>query len=119
MPENEKKVYDPEGTLPNQGVMGAQTFKKTVQKKLRNPLEGMTEEDCLADVDRWVEARGLGEHRETFRKGGLVARVQFENDGFERVGLLNDADKQILRDEITHKWRHPFALYFLCVLCAG
>ncbi|RYP36407.1 hypothetical protein DL768_010946 [Monosporascus sp. mg162] len=91
----------------------------TVAAKLRNPLLGMSEADVLADVDKWVEAKGLEEHRGAFHKGGLIARVQHRQEGFEEISMLSQGEKQILRDEIVHKWRHPFMLYFLCVLCAG
>ena len=93
--------------------------RSDVQAKLRNPLIGMSEADVLADVDRFVEARGLQEERKAFRRGALVARVQHREDGFEAIGSLPENEKQILRDEITHRWRQPFKLYFLCVLCAG
>ncbi|RYP59585.1 hypothetical protein DL770_010170 [Monosporascus sp. CRB-9-2] len=94
-------------------------LKTTVAAKLHNPLLGMSEADVLADVDRWVEAKGLEEHRDAFHKGGLIARVQYRQEGFEEISMLSQGEKQILRDEIVHKWRHPFMLYFLCVLCAG
>ena len=120
MPE---KKFDAEA--PDVTVSGGSTHhveggpKVEAAAKLRNPLLGMSESDVLADVDRWVELKGLQEHREAFHKGGLIARVQHRDDGFEEISMLSPDEKQILRDEITHKWRHPFKLYFLCVLCAG
>ncbi|KAI0021672.1 hypothetical protein F4780DRAFT_274995 [Xylariomycetidae sp. FL0641] len=94
---------------------------KTTQTaaKLRNPLDGMSAAAVLADVDAFVEARGLGAHREAFRKGALVARVQQKPDGFESVPELSEVEKTVLREETTHRWRQPFMLYFLCALCAG
>lgn len=93
--------------------------KNQTAAKLRNPLIGMSESDVIADVDKWVEAKGLEAHRDAFHKGGLIARVQHQDNAFEGIGMLSADEKQVLRDEITHKWRHPFKLYFLCVLCAG
>lgn len=87
--------------------------------KLRNPLTGMSDEDVLADVDRFTEERGLTEHREAFRKGALVARHNDREDAFEDIAALSEDEKEYLRTEITHKWRQPFQLYFLVVLCAG
>ncbi|KAI6812207.1 putative MFS myo-inositol transporter [Hortaea werneckii] len=86
---------------------------------LRNPLAGMTEEDVIADVDEFVESKGLAEHREVFRKGALLARVNGREEGFEDVSQISEAEKDALRHEITHRWSHPFMLYFLVVLCAG
>ncbi|KAK7421992.1 hypothetical protein QQZ08_009713 [Neonectria magnoliae] len=86
---------------------------------LRNPLVGMTNEELIADVDAFVDEKGLGEHREDFRKGALVAQVNNQAGAFERIDLLSEDEKSILRREETHRWHQPFALYFLCTLCAG
>lgn len=93
--------------------------KASVAAKLRNPLAGMSEASVLADVDAFVSSKGLSAHRETFRKGALVARVGQRDDGFEYVGQLSEEEKGLLRREVSHRWDHPFALYFLVVLCAG
>lgn len=86
---------------------------------LRNPLAGMTREQVLADVDDFVSSKGLDEHREDFRKGALVAQVNNQPGGFEKLDILTEDDKIILRKEETSRWHQPFALYFLCTLCAG
>jgi hypothetical protein len=79
----------------------------------------MTEEAVLADVDAWVVEKGLTEYQDSFRKGALISRVGQREDGFEYVNQLTEDEKNILRYEITHRWSHPFMLYFLVVLCAG
>ncbi|KAM0324480.1 hypothetical protein ACHAPQ_008339 [Fusarium lateritium] len=86
---------------------------------LRNPLAGMTREQVLADVDGFVTEKGLDEHREDFRKGALVAQVNNQPGGFEKLDILTEDEKVILRKEETSRWHQPFALYFLCTLCAG
>lgn len=86
---------------------------------LRNPLQGMTREELIADVDAFVDQRGLGEHREEFRKGALVAQVNNQAGAFEHIDMLTENDKNHLRREETHRWHQPFMLYFLCTLCAG
>ena len=95
------------------------TRKASVAAKLRNPLAGMTEAAVLQDVDAWVDEKGLSSHREEFRKGALIARVGQRDDGFEYVSQLSEEEKGLLRREVTHRWDHPFMLYFLVVLCAG
>ncbi|KAI9150292.1 putative metabolite transport protein YwtG [Paramyrothecium foliicola] len=84
-----------------------------------NPLQGMSDEAVIADVDQFVEERGLSEHRDDFRKGALLARVQHTPDGFEQINSLTEEEKGFLRREVTHRWHQPFMLYFLCTLCAG
>ncbi|KAM0266944.1 hypothetical protein ACHAPA_006330 [Fusarium lateritium] len=86
---------------------------------LRNPLAGMTREQVLADVDGFVTEKGLDEHREDFRKGALVAQVNNQPGGFEKLDILTEDEKVILRKEETSRWHQPFDLYFLCTLCAG
>lgn len=87
--------------------------------KLRNPLVGMSDEDVLADVENFVEERGLTEHRDVFRKGALLACHNEREDAFEDLDAISEEEKSYLRREITHKWSQPFTLYFLVVLCAG
>ncbi|KAF5663737.1 myo-inositol transporter [Fusarium heterosporum] len=86
---------------------------------LRNPLAGMTREQILADVDAFVVSKGLEEHREDFRKGALVAQVNNQPGCFEKLEILTEDEKDVLRKEETSRWHQPFALYFLCTLCAG
>lgn len=93
--------------------------KASVSAKLTNPLTGMSEEDCIADVDRWCEEKGLAEHQAVFRKGALLARVNQRADGFEYVDALSEEEKAVLRQEVESRWSQPFMLYFLVVLCAG
>lgn len=97
----------------------AHTRRTSVAAKLRNPLAGMTEQEVLREVDIWVEEKGLSEYRDEFQKGALVARLGQREDGFEYVSQLNEEEKGLLRHEITHRWDHPFMLYFLVILCAG
>ncbi|KAJ3495322.1 hypothetical protein NLG97_g3481 [Lecanicillium saksenae] len=86
---------------------------------LRNPLQGMTREEILKDVDAFLEEKGLQEHREHFHKGALIAQVNNIPGGFENLEILSESEKDSLRREVTHKWSQPFMLYFLCTLCAG
>lgn len=67
---------------------------------LRNPLAGMSEEDVIADVDDFIETRGLSEHREVFRKGALLARVNGREEGFEDVTQISEDEKNMLRHEV-------------------
>ena len=60
----------------------------------------MTEEDVIADVDEFVESKGLAEHREVFRKGALLARVNGRDDGFEYLSQISEEEKSVLRHEV-------------------
>lgn len=102
---------------PNNSIAGQRRVSKATL--LRNPLAGMTRAELLADVDSFVEARGLQEHREDFRKGALVAQVNNTPGAFEKIDMVTEDEKAVLRKEETSRWHQPFALYFLCTLCAG
>ncbi|KAK8136036.1 metabolite transport protein YwtG [Apiospora sp. TS-2023a] len=86
---------------------------------LNNPLTGMSRDEVIADVEGFIQERGLTEHREDFIKGALVAQVTNQDYAFEQIKELREDEKNLLRREITHRWSQPFMLYFLCTLCAG
>lgn len=76
---------------------------------IENILAGRSKEALLADVEAFVTAHGLEEHREAFEKGALVAQ---DPDAWQQVSELTDEDRATFEHEQTHKWSHPFALYF-------
>ncbi|POS71207.1 hypothetical protein DHEL01_v210402 [Diaporthe helianthi] len=86
---------------------------------LRNPLLGYSHSELIADVDAFTEKYGLTEHRDSFRKGALVAQASNATNGFEKIPELSQDEKAALRKEITQRWDQPFMLYFLGLLCAG
>ncbi|PNY23486.1 Arabinose-proton symporter [Tolypocladium capitatum] len=87
---------------------------------LWDPLAHMSNAEVIADADLFVEANGLVEYRDVFRKGGLVAKTHNRADGFENLTELAEEDKEVLRFEMQNRWRSsPRKLYFLCALCAG
>jgi len=112
----ERNEYGATGPARNKSTA---TQGSTVAALLKNPLTGMSEADVIADVDRFVDEKGLREHREAFRTGALLARVGQRPDGFEQLDSITDDQKEKLRHEIAHRWSQPFMLYFLVVLCAG
>jgi hypothetical protein len=81
---------------------------------LENPLAVKSREAVIRDAKAFAHEFGMGEDEEYFVKGALVARNP--ND-FENIPELDDEDKIALREEITHKWRQPFTLYFLVGMC--
>lgn len=48
-------------------------------------------------------------------KGALVAQ---EPAKFEEVPGLTETERNALSDEVLHKWRQPFAMYFTVILCS-
>lgn len=102
-----------EGPSPDKAV------RASTAALLRNPLVGYSHSELMADVDVFTEKFGLSEHRDSFRKGALVAQASNRPDGFENIAELTEEEKAVLRKEVTHRWDQPFMLYFLGLLCAG
>lgn len=46
-------------------------------------------------------------------KGALVAQSPA---GIDEITELDDEDRRILREEVTHKWKHPRILYLTIML---
>lgn len=108
-------------SLSASGEANPQIPTETAQNAINsNPLSGTTPQEILVDVNRFVEAKGLREHRDAFQKGALLARVQNIPDAYEDIDLLSNEEKEYIRYEVSHKWRSsPPLLYLLCALCAG
>ena len=84
------------------------------------PLASMSADEVIRDVDCFVEANDLVEHRALFHQAAALARVHNKPGGFDAVEGLSTADKDVLLFEEQHKWASvPRMLYFLCAVCAG
>ncbi|KAI5456901.1 hypothetical protein BGZ63DRAFT_494972 [Mariannaea sp. PMI_226] len=78
--------------------------------EIRNPLAGIPREQLLDDVTQFHREKGLPEDMlPVLKKGALVA----QNPAlFEDLEDLNDDEKRTLREEVTHRWKQPWSLYF-------
>ena len=63
-------------------------------------------------VDRSVAVEGLAA-----AVRDLVPLVAQGRD-FETLSELDEQDKEVLRDEIKHKWNQPVALYLTIIMCS-
>lgn len=75
----------------------------------------MTQEEVTADVDRFVQANGFQEQRDLLVKGALIAKDPPE---FESVPGITEEEISAIKNEVLHKWRQPWRLYFTIVLCS-
>ena len=76
--------------------------------EIKNPLVGIPKQDLFADVQEFAEKNDLMDQIELLRKGALIAQNPAD---FENISELDDNDREAIRNEITHRWRHPFPLY--------
>ena len=65
------------------------------------------------DVENYAQANGLTDILPMLQRGALVAQNPL---GIDDIPELEENDRVILRNEITHRWRHPKTLYFTIIL---
>lgn len=80
---------------------------------IKNPLVGVPKDQLMRDVENYAQEYNLTDILPLLKKGALVAQSPRD---FENIPELDENDKQALRDEITYRWRHPWALYYTIIL---
>jgi len=86
-----------------------------VSGRIQNPLAGISHDLLMSQVAEFAERNLLSEHTALLQKGALVAQ---DPARFEQVEGLTDVEVEALRDEVIHKWRQPYAMYFTVILCS-
>lgn len=81
--------------------------------RIKNPLTGIPKDRLLEDVDNFAHDRDMTDILPLLKKGALVAQSPRD---FESLTELDEDEKQVLRDEVLHRWRHPWALYHTIVV---
>jgi hypothetical protein len=81
--------------------------------RIKNPLIGIPKDQLIADVEAFAAEYELQDIIPYLIKGALVAQSPANID---RISELDEADRQVLREEVTHKWKHPRILYFTIIL---
>lgn len=69
----------------------------------------------MHDVEVFCNERGLTERVDLIKRGALVAQKPTDYDHIES---LSGEEREALRFEATHRWRHPMALYFTIIVCS-
>ncbi|KAF4554468.1 Hexose transporter-like protein [Elsinoe fawcettii] len=90
-------------------------LNKNLDGKVANPLAGLTREQLLEDVSSFAKEKGLEEHTELIQRGALVAQ---DPSIFETIDLLHEDEKDALRFERDHRWKHPLQLYITIIVCS-
>jgi hypothetical protein len=67
----------------------------------------------MADVETFAAQNNMRDIIELLRKGALVAQSPYMID---RIVELTEDERESLRNEVTHRWRHPKILYFTIIL---
>lgn len=76
-------------------------------------MTGIPKTQLLEGVEQYAQKYELSHAINHLRKGALVAQKPNE---FEHIEELDENDMRVLREETTHRWRHPKTLYYLILL---
>ncbi|KAK2010015.1 hypothetical protein LZ32DRAFT_536788 [Colletotrichum eremochloae] len=118
-PEKGIDAYSP--ASPKDGVYKHEERKKSIAEltqnlegEIKNPLRGIPKAELLEQVTDYQRSHGLPDDiLPLLKKGALVA----QNPAlFEEIEELDESEKQALREEVTHRWKHPWPLYYTIIL---
>lgn len=80
---------------------------------LENPLAYKSEAEILADVETFTKDHGLTDKLDLFKRAALLAA---NPKGYEERDDITEEEKVVLREEITHKWRQPWSMYYIALI---
>lgn len=69
----------------------------------------------MADVEQFAHEKGLNDQLKLLKKGALIAQ---DPANFESLEQLDEHEKEFLRYEAAHRWRHPIQLYITIIVCS-
>ncbi|OHE92134.1 hypothetical protein CORC01_12589, partial [Colletotrichum orchidophilum] len=120
MAEPEKRI-ETESPFHKDGAEHHDESKKSIAEltrnlegEIKNPLKGIPKAELLERVTVYQQAHGLPDDiLPLLKKGALVA----QNPAlFESIEELDEGERDALRQEVTHRWKHPWALYYTIIL---
>ncbi|KAK3200947.1 hypothetical protein GRF29_213g472911 [Pseudopithomyces chartarum] len=116
----DEKISGPEPTERTSHIEGDDKRRASVAQltantegEIRNPLVGIPKEALIKDVENFAREHQLEEITPILIKGALVAQAPALIDEIEE---LDEADRQAIREEVTHRWKLPKILYITIIL---
>ncbi|CAK1366540.1 Arabinose-proton symporter [Cercospora beticola] len=86
-----------------------------IDAKVSNPLAGISYDDLMKNVEDFAQEKDLSDQLDLLKKGALIAQ---DPANFESLDQLDEHEKEFLRYEASHKWRHPWQLYMTIITCS-
>lgn len=83
--------------------------------RIQKPLAGIRRITLLQNVEESPNEVGQTNHIALIQKGVLVAQ---KPPALEQHEELDELERDALRNEVLHKWRQPWSLYFTVMLCS-
>ncbi|KAL9123657.1 MAG: hypothetical protein Q9217_006932 [Psora testacea] len=91
------------------------SLNRNVTARIQNPLAGIPRDTLFYNVEQFAQEANLQDMIPLLKKAALVAQ---DPPAFEQIAELDEVERDALRNEVLHKWRQPFALYFTVILCS-
>ncbi|KAI5365388.1 putative major facilitator, sugar transporter, major facilitator superfamily [Septoria linicola] len=86
-----------------------------IDAKVSNPLADISYDKLMKDVEQFAHEKGLSDQVDLLKKGALIAQ---DPANFENLEQLGEREKEFLRYESQHRWRHPLQLYITIIVCS-
>lgn len=83
--------------------------------KFENPLADVDDAQLMQDVENFCKENDLMDHLEDMKTGARAAK---EPHKVAEATWISEVDREAIIREKTHKWDHPFMLYWLCAMCS-
>ncbi|KFY63440.1 hypothetical protein V497_02014 [Pseudogymnoascus sp. VKM F-4516 (FW-969)] len=95
----------------------AERTRRKLNLKLANPLGNISREKVADMGEQYCREYGLGEAEDirAFRIGAQIAK---DPNKYGDIEGLTEEEKEVLDNEIKHKWRQPRQLYLVILLCS-
>lgn len=81
--------------------------------RIKNPLAGIPKAQLLQDVENFANQHDLQDVKDLLIKGALVAQNPTR---INSISELDEEDRKVIIEEVTHKWRQPKVLYMTIFL---
>ncbi|KAL9599632.1 MAG: hypothetical protein Q9219_003716 [cf. Caloplaca sp. 3 TL-2023] len=76
-----------------------------------NPFADIPDDRLMRDVEQFCHDNDMMDDLEDMKKGALVSK---HPRGIDTADFLSEEEKESVRREKTHKWDHPWMLFWLC-----
>lgn len=103
-------LYRARDSSPEDAGKKLAAITENLEGEIRNPLKGIPQDTLFANVEEFQRTKGLpSDLLPLLQRGALVAQ---NPAAFESINELEEEEKQALREEVTHRWKHPWSLYY-------
>jgi hypothetical protein len=109
-------------------------LNSNVEARIKNPLAGIPRAQLVNDVEAFAKEKDLTDILPILTKGAIcqlltstiiyfsfvpqLQKVAQNPLDFEKLDVLDDSERDIIRHEYAHRWSHPLALYVTIFVCS-